>query len=148
MTDPEFHDFCMDISAQKFDSCSEKEIDKQVLEMVAKGNLHNKNTVSNVKANGIKPSMASNIYYTHDFMNWFHEQKRVVQTYDINYGAEARHEDGPYTDSHMYSSDWKLNEHSVAIFHPSATVVNDIDGKLYVMCSLVVPSTYMLIQKA
>ena len=44
-------------------------------------------------------------HYTHHFMNWFHEQKRVVQTYNINYGAKARHEDGPYADSHMDSSD-------------------------------------------
>ena len=29
-------------------------------------------------------------HYTHDSMNWFREQKRVVQTYDINFGAEAR----------------------------------------------------------
>ena len=87
-------------------------------------------------------------HYTHDSMNWFHEQKRVVQTYDINYGAEARHEDGPYADSHMDYSDWKVNEHSVAILYPSATVVNDIEGTLYVTCSLVLPSTYMLIQKA
>ena len=87
-------------------------------------------------------------HYKHDSMNWFHEQKRVVQTYDINYRAEVRHEDGPYADSHMDYSDWKVNEHSVAILYPSATVVNDIEGTLYVTCSLVLPSTYMLIQKA
>ena len=244
----------MEISAQKCDSCSEKEIDKQVLEMVATGNLHNEKTLSSVKADGIKPSMASNIWsdsdislmgtmlyyidadwtglhtmligatgfsgeghtshniggqtqldlefvgltfedihakvsdqgsnikkawgglygsyctahtlrlavkeyleadgvanvvkktkgmttyfhrssnrfsklsdmqkdlqvavnqppqtgnavckhYTHGSMNWFHEQKCVIQTYDINYGAEARHEVGPYADSHMDYSD-------------------------------------------
>ena len=61
VTDPEFHDFCMEISAQKLDSCSEKEIDKQVLEIVTTGNLYNKKTVSSLKANGIKPSMASDI---------------------------------------------------------------------------------------
>ena len=62
VTDEEFHDFCMEISAQKFDSCSEKEINRQVLEMVATGNLHNKKTVSILKADGIKPSMASDIW--------------------------------------------------------------------------------------
>ena len=76
-------------------------------------------------------------HYTHDSMNWFHEQKRVVQRYDISYGAEARHEDGPYTDSCMDYRDWKVNEQSVAILYPSATVVNDIEGTLYVTCSLV-----------
>ena len=62
MTEPEFQDFCMEISAQKFDSFSEKEIDKQVVEMVATGNLHNKKTVSSLKADGIKLSMASDIW--------------------------------------------------------------------------------------
>ena len=81
-------------------------------------------------------------------MNWFHEQKRVVQTYNINYGAEARHQDGAYADSHMDYSDQRVNEHSVAILYPSTTVVNDIEGTLYVTCSLFLPSTYMLIQKA
>ena len=66
MTDPEFHDFCMEISALKFESFSEKDIDKQVLEMVATGNLHNKNTVSSLKADGIKPSMASDIWSDSD----------------------------------------------------------------------------------
>ena len=66
MTDPEFHGFCMEISAQKFDSCSEQEIDKQVLEMVATGNLYNKKTVSSLKADGIKPSMASDIWSDSD----------------------------------------------------------------------------------
>ena len=87
-------------------------------------------------------------HYKDDSMNWFHEQKRFVQTYDINYGAEARREDGPYTDSHLDHSDWKVNVHSVGFLYPSATVVNDIEGTLYVTCSLVLPSTYMFILKA
>ena len=87
-------------------------------------------------------------HYTHDSMNWFHEQKRVVQTYNINYSAEARHEDGPYADSHMDYSEWKVNEHSAAILYPSATLVNDIEGTLYVMCCLVLPSMYITLQKA
>ena len=62
VTHPEFHNFCMDISAQIFDSRSEKEIDKQVLDMVATGNLHNKKTVSVLKAGSIQPSMASDIW--------------------------------------------------------------------------------------
>ena len=98
-----------------------------------------------------QPPQKGNIvrwHYTHDSMNWFHEQKCVVQTYDINYGAEARHEDGPYADSHTDYSDWKVNEQSVAILYPSATLVNDIERTLYVTCSLILPSTYMLIQKA
>ena len=66
MTDPDFHDFCREISAQKFDSRSEKEIDKQVLEMVATRNLHNKKTVFSLKADGIKPSMASDIWSDSD----------------------------------------------------------------------------------
>ena len=80
-------------------------------------------------------------------MNWFHEQKRVFQTYNINYGAEARHEDGPYADCDMDYSDGEVNEHSVAILYPSATVVSDIEWTLYITCSLVLPSTYMLIQR-
>ena len=36
----------------------------------------------------------------------------------------------------------------MALLYPSATVVNDIEGTLYVICSLALPSTYMLIQKA
>ena len=64
--DPVFHDFCMEISAQKFDSCSKKEIDKQVLEMVATGYLHNKKTLSSPKVNGIKPSMAGDIWSDSD----------------------------------------------------------------------------------
>ena len=254
MTNEEFHDLGMQISAQKFDSCSQKGIDKQVLGMAATGNLHNKKTVSSVKADGIKANMASDLWsdsdasligtllyyiaadwtglhtmligatsfsgerhaadnirrqteldlesvgltfddihakvsdqgsnikkasgglpgcyctahtvelaskeyleadgvaivvkktkgmttyfrrssnrlrrlsdlqkdlqiavnhppqtcnavrwhYIQPSINWFHEQKPVVQTYDINYGAKARHEDGPYADSHMDSSD-------------------------------------------
>ena len=81
-------------------------------------------------------------------MNWFHEQKRGVETYDINHRAKARYEDAPYADSHMDYSDWKVNEHSVAILYPPATVVNDIEGTLYVTCSFVLPWAYMLIQKA
>ena len=86
-------------------------------------------------------------HYTHDSMNWFREQKVIVQNYDINYGAEARHEDGPYTDSHMDYNDWKVNEHSVAVLYPAATVVNDIGGTQYVTALLVLPSVYMLIHK-
>ena len=66
----------------------------------------------------------------------------------LNYAAEARREDGPYTDSHSDHSDWKVNVHSVGFLYPSATVVNDIEGTLYVTCSLVLPSTYMVILKA
>ena len=87
-------------------------------------------------------------YYTHDSMNCFHEQKRVLQTYDINYGAEARQEDGLYADGPLDYSVWGVNEHSPAILDPSATVVNDIEEILYASCSPVLPSTYMLIQKA
>ena len=76
-------------------------------------------------------------HYTHDSMNWFREQKVIVQNYDINYGAEARHEDGPYADSHMDYNDWRVNEHSVAVLYPAATVVNDIEGTQYVTASLV-----------
>ena len=86
-------------------------------------------------------------HYTHDSMNWFREQKVIVQNYDINYGAEARHEDGPYVDSHMDYNDWKMNEHSVAVLYPAATVVNDTEGTQYVTASLVIPSVYMLIHK-
>ena len=80
-------------------------------------------------------------------MNWFWEQKVIVQNNDINYGAEARHEDGPYADSHMDYNDWKVNELSVAVLYPAATVVNDIEGTQYVTASLVLPSVYMLIHK-
>ena len=86
-------------------------------------------------------------HYTHDSMNWFREQKVITQNYDINYGAEARHEDGPYDDSHMDCNHWKMNEHSVAVFYPAATVVNDIEGTQYVTASLVLPTVYMLIHK-
>ena len=48
----------------------------------------------------------------------------------------------------MDYSDRKVNQHSVAILYPSAAVVNDVEGTLYVTCSLVLPSTYMLTQKA
>ena len=48
----------------------------------------------------------------------------------------------------MDYSDWKVNEHSVAILYPYATVVNDIDVTLYITCCIVPPSTYRLIQKA
>ena len=71
----------------------------------------------------------------------------IVQNYDINYGTEARHEDGPYADSHMDYNDWKVNEHSVAEIFPAATVVNDSEGTKYVTASLVLPSVYMLIHK-
>ena len=47
----------------------------------------------------------------------------------------------------MDYSDRKVNKQLVATLYPSATVVNDIEGTLYVTCSLVLPSTYMLIQK-
>ena len=52
VTNEEFQNFCMKISAHTFDSCFEKEIDKQVLEMVATRNLHNKKTASFLKADG------------------------------------------------------------------------------------------------
>ena len=65
VTDPEFQDFCMEIS-QKVDSCSEKEMDKQLLEIVATRNLHNKKTLSSLNADGIKPSMASEIWSDSD----------------------------------------------------------------------------------
>ena len=97
-----------------------------------------------------KPTQTGNSvrwHYTHDSLNWFREQKVIVQNYDINYGAEARHEDGPYADSHMDYNDWKVNEHSVAVLYPAATVVNDIEGTQYVTASLVLPSVYMLIHK-
>ena len=86
-------------------------------------------------------------HYTRDSMNWFREQKMIVQNYDIKYGAEARQEDGPYADSHMHYNDWKGNEHSVAVLYPAATVVNDIEGTQYVTASPVLPSVYMLIHK-
>ena len=41
----------------------------------------------------------------------------VVQNYDINFGGESRHEDGPDADSHM-DEDGKVNEHSVAVLYP------------------------------
>ena len=62
VTDEEFHNFCVKNSAQKSDCCSEKEIDEQVLEMVATVNLHNKKTMSTLKPDGIIPSMASDIW--------------------------------------------------------------------------------------
>ena len=71
-----------------------------------------------------------------DNMEWFCAQKRVVQQHYINFGGEARHEDGPYADSHVDYTDWKVSEYSVAVLYPLATT------------SLVLPSTYMLIQKA
>ena len=64
----------------------------------------------------------------------------IVETYDINYGAEARHEDGPYADTHMDYNDWKVNERSVAVLYPAATVVTDIEGTQYVTASLVLLS--------
>ena len=44
-------------------------------------------------------------------------------------------------------NDCKVNEHSVAVRNPAATVVNDIEGTQYVTASLVLPSVYMLIHK-
>ena len=55
-------------------------------------------------------------YYTHDSMNWLCKQTPTVQSYEIHYGAEARHGDGPYADSHMDYNDWKVNEHWVAVW--------------------------------
>ena len=98
-----------------------------------------------------KPPLTGNSvrwHYTNDSMIWFWEQKVVVQNYDINFGTEARHEDGPYADSRMEYNDWKLNEHSVAVLYPSATVVNDIEGTEYVTASPVLPIVYMFILKA
>ena len=62
MPDEDFHNFRMGTFCQKFDSCYEREINKQVLEMVAKENLHNKETVSIQTPDGIKPSMVSDIW--------------------------------------------------------------------------------------
>ena len=87
-------------------------------------------------------------HYTHDSMNWFREQKVVVQNYDINFFVEAHHEEGPYADSHMHYNDRMVNKHSVAVLFPSAAVVNGIEVTEYVTASLVLPSVYMLIQKA
>ena len=87
--------------------------------------------------------------HTDDSMNWFSEQKVVVQNYDIKFNsAETRDEDGPYADSHMDYNPLKMNKHSVAVLHPSAPVVNDVEGTQYVIASLVLPSVYMLIHKA
>ena len=72
MTDADYHDFCIEISAQKVDFCSEKEIDKQVLIMVARGNICIKKTVSRWKAKDIKPSMASDI--------WSHSEVSLMGT--------------------------------------------------------------------
>ena len=44
-------------------------------------------------------------------------------------------------------NDWKMNERSVAVLYPAATVVNDIEGTQYVTASPVLPSVYMLIHK-
>ena len=46
--------------------------------------------------------------FTKDNMEWFQDQKRVVQNYDTNYGAEARHEDGPYGHRHMDNTKLKV----------------------------------------
>ena len=62
VTDPKFHNFCMEVSPPKFDSYTEKDIEKQVLEVFATRNFSNKKTVSSLKADGIKPSMASDIW--------------------------------------------------------------------------------------
>ena len=35
----------------------------------------------------------------------------------------------------------------MAVLYPFAIVVNDIEGTLYVTCSLLLPPTYMLIKK-
>ena len=48
----------------------------------------------------------------------------------------------------MDNSDWKMNEHLVAILYPAAILINVIEWTVYVRCSLVLPSTYMLTQKA
>jgi hypothetical protein len=48
----------------------------------------------------------------------------------------------------MEYDDWKVNEHSVAMLHPSATVVNDIEGTQYVTASFVLLSVCIFIQKA
>ena len=70
-------------------------------------------------------------HYTHNSMNWFREQKRVVHHYNWNCGAEARHEDGPYAESHMDYTDWKVNKHSAILLYFAATLYNDVEGTLY-----------------
>ena len=61
VTNEEFHEFSMDVSAPKPDSCPQREIDKQVLEMVTTANVQNKEGGSILRGDGIKPSMATDI---------------------------------------------------------------------------------------
>ena len=59
VTDEEFKDFCDEILCSKYQSCSEKEVLKQTLEIVAAGRVNNRRIITQLKEQKVKPSMAS-----------------------------------------------------------------------------------------
>ena len=61
VTDEEFKDFSDEISCSKYKPCSEKEVLKQTLEMVAAGGVNNRKIITQLKKQKMKPSMASDI---------------------------------------------------------------------------------------
>ena len=66
VTDEEFKDFCDEISCSKYQPCSEKEVLKQTLEMVAAGRVNNRKIITQLKEQKVKPSMASGIWSDSD----------------------------------------------------------------------------------
>ena len=84
-------------------------------------------------------------HYSHDSMEWFRVGQRAVQIYDVKHGAKARHDDGPYGESHMDHADWTLNCDSVIVLQPAAQGVKMIEGPKYIMSSLVLPLIHQMI---
>ena len=66
VTDEEFKDFCDEISCSKNQPCSEKEVLKQTLEIVAAGKVNNRRIITKLKMQNVKPSMASDIWCDSD----------------------------------------------------------------------------------
>ena len=71
--------------------------------------------------------------------------QRAVQIYDVKHGTQARHDDGPYGESHMDHADWTLNCHSVMVLQPVAQGVKMIERMKYIKSSLLLPLIHQMI---
>ena len=87
-------------------------------------------------------------HYTHDSMEWFRVQHKAVVLRSIDYGNDATDEEGPFAQHHLDYQDWENLKVCVAVLQPAATIVNDLEGTLYVTASLFVPCVYAVLKKA